>query len=54
MNEELTKTKNPSDVQLIEEEMKQVAGGFLKITMQHVIVSNVSLGGHGADVGADE
>jgi hypothetical protein len=37
--------KKSGRIELVEEELKRVAGGVLKITMKNVTVSNVSLGG---------
>lgn len=38
----------PPAGELSEEALDQVTGGFLKINMTNVMVTNVSLGGHGS------
>ena len=44
--EDLTKTTNKSDIELKEEELEQVSGGFLKITLTDALVSSYQTSSH--------
>jgi hypothetical protein len=48
--DDLTKTTSKVDVELNEEELKRVSGGYLTIKMNDVIVTSVTHGGS-ADTG---
>jgi len=41
----LTQTTKDGKIELTEEELNRATGGYLKITMKHVTVSNVRLSG---------
>jgi len=45
--DDLTKTSKKSDVELSEEELKRVSGGYLTIKMNDVVVTSVTHGGSG-------
>jgi hypothetical protein len=47
--DDLTNTKSPGDVQLNEEELKQVAGGFITVTMTNVQITHIPPSGSGGD-----